>query len=215
LSPGAPQSAWGFFWPRAPAGDWRQLDRDGRGLLRFRNGDLTAATEHPAMIAIDIRSQSAAAMWGIAGAGMDRRDADAEVRCGSAAATRGAERNRDRRRKLIAASRSARRRYRRQPTILPATARSAASAFSRWGQEASSSQQQDLHLPIGQFIIADMDDKQRRDKISKTGLIVGLTGVAISFGHLLDQPGEARGLSLVGVLLLFGAVTLNIWRSDT
>jgi hypothetical protein len=65
-----------------------------------------------------------------------------------------------------------------------------------------------------------MYDQKRRDKISQTGLIVGLTGIAISCGHLIDRPAYsawgivALALSVVGVILGLIAVIFLIWRSN-
>jgi hypothetical protein len=62
--------------------------------------------------------------------------------------------------------------------------------------------------------MTDLGDLRRRDKISKTGLIIGLTAVALACGHLIDQPGLPLALSAVGLVLLFAAVILGLWRSD-
>ena len=71
-----------------------------------------------------------------------------------------------------------------------------------------------LRPSIGEAIVWGMNDQKRRYKISLAGSIIGLTGVAFSCGHLLGQPGVPLALSVVGLVILFAAVMVSIWRLD-
>jgi hypothetical protein len=62
--------------------------------------------------------------------------------------------------------------------------------------------------------MTDTGDLRRREKISKTALIIALTGIALACGHLLDQPGVPLALTAVGLVLLLASVITGLWRSD-
>ena len=63
------------------------------------------------------------------------------------------------------------------------------------------------------------EQQSRARKISTTGLAIALVTVSFSAGHLMEPQSSQSGtiaffLSVGGVLMIFIALLVNIWRRD-
>jgi hypothetical protein len=60
------------------------------------------------------------------------------------------------------------------------------------------------------------DRKQRAKKLTLTGLALALTGMSLSLGIYVEQPGRSINVAISGaaVAVILIALLVNVWRSD-
>jgi hypothetical protein len=58
--------------------------------------------------------------------------------------------------------------------------------------------------------------KQRAKKLTLTGLALALTGMSLSLGIYVEQPGRSINAAVAGaaVAAILIALLVNVWRSD-
>jgi hypothetical protein len=60
------------------------------------------------------------------------------------------------------------------------------------------------------------DRKQQAKKLTLTGLALALTGMSLSLGIYVEQPGRSINVAIAGaaVAVILIALLVNVWRSD-